>query len=284
VDRIGDNPRVRVAVVGHAEWVRFAQVPRMPRPGEIVHAARGWDDVGGGGAVAAVQLLRLAGEASFFTALGDDRHGRAAVERLRELGVRVHAAWRPDPQRLAFTHLDDGGERTITIVGPRNAPRGDDPLPWEELAGADAVYFTAGDLPALRAARGARVLVATPRAREALIGGGVALDALVRSASDEGERVEADGLAPPPSLDVATDGSRGGHWTAAEGRTGTWTGAPLPGPVADAYGCGDSFAAGLTYGLGATGSVEEALDLAARCGAACLTGAGPYEAQLSLSG
>jgi hypothetical protein len=28
----------------------------------------------------------------------------------------------------------------------------------------DAVYFTAGDLPALRAARAARVLVASPRA------------------------------------------------------------------------------------------------------------------------
>jgi ribokinase len=54
----------------------------------------------------------------------------------------------------------------------------------------------------------------------------------------------------------------------------------LPGPVADAYGCGDSFAAGLAYGLGANLPIEEALRLGARCGAFCLTGKGPYSAQL----
>ena len=52
--------------------------------------------------------------------------------------------------------------------------------------------------------------------------------------------------------------------------------------VADSYGAGDSFAAGLTYGLGAGWAIEKAVELAARCGAACLTGRGPYEGQLSL--
>jgi ribokinase len=46
--------------------------------------------------------------------------------------------------------------------------------------------------------------------------------------------------------------------------------------VADAYGCGDSFAAGLTYGLGAGDDIDAALALAARNGAACLTARGPY--------
>jgi len=49
----------------------------------------------------------------------------------------------------------------------------------------------------------------------------------------------------------------------------------------DSYGCGDSFAAGLTYGLGAGMDVADALALAARCGAVCLTGRGPYGRQLS---
>jgi ribokinase len=48
----------------------------------------------------------------------------------------------------------------------------------------------------------------------------------------------------------------------------------------DAYGAGDSFAAGLTYGLADRRSPEDALELAARCGAACMTGRGPYEGQL----
>ena len=29
---------MRVAVVGHVEWIEFARVERVPAPGEIVHA------------------------------------------------------------------------------------------------------------------------------------------------------------------------------------------------------------------------------------------------------
>jgi ribokinase len=56
--------------------------------------------------------------------------------------------------------------------------------------------------------------------------------------------------------------------------------APLPGPVVDAYGCGDSFAAGLTYALAGGAAIDEAVALGARCGAAVMTGRGPYSAQL----
>ena len=273
---------MRVAVVGHTEWMHFARVPALPAPGAIVHASRSWEDAGGGGAVAAVQLARLAGGATFFTALGDDRYGHATRERLEELGVRVRATWRAAAQRRGFTHLDDAGERTITVLGERLAPSGLDGLAWEDLAGADAVYFTAGDVTALRAARAARTLVATPRARDALLAAsGVRLDALVSSSSDVGERLPDGAVEPPPAYDVRTEGARGGRWTAARGREGRWAAAPLPGPVADAFGCGDAFAAGLTFALGAGARIEDALELAARCGAACLTGAGPYAGLLT---
>ena len=59
----------RVAVVGHVEWMEFARVPALPAPGDIVHATEVWEEAGGGGAVAAVQLAKLAGGAVFFTAL-----------------------------------------------------------------------------------------------------------------------------------------------------------------------------------------------------------------------
>ncbi len=52
--------------------------------------------------------------------------------------------------------------------------------------------------------------------------------------------------------------------------------------MADAYGCGDSFAAGLTFGLAEGKPLEDALELAARCGAACATGHGAYAGQLRL--
>jgi ribokinase len=47
------------------------------------------------------------------------------------------------------------------------------------------------------------------------------------------------------------------------------------------YGCGDSFAAGFTFGLGAGMSVAQAAALGARCGAVCATAHGPYEHQLT---
>ena len=59
--------------------------------------------------------------------------------------------------------------------------------------------------------------------------------------------------------------------------------AATAGPVQDTYGSGDSFAAALTYGLAAGEAPEEALALAARAGATCMTGRGPYERQLSLT-
>ena len=53
-----------------------------------------WEEPGGGGAVAAVQLARLAGECLFLTALGDDELGHRAERELTALGVRVEVAWR----------------------------------------------------------------------------------------------------------------------------------------------------------------------------------------------
>jgi ribokinase len=253
----------------------------MPGAGEIVHALEAWEEPGGGGAVAAVQLAKLAGGATFFTALGDDELGHRAVERLEALGVTVHAAFRNEPQRRAFVHLDGAGERTITVIGERLGPARADPLPWDELKEVDALYLTAGDPAAVRAARSARVLVSTPRGLESLAEAGVELDALVASGSDRGELYRRGDLVPPPRLVVRTAGPAGGAWERVDGERGSYAATPLPGPVSDSYGCGDSFAAGLTFGLGAGMALEETLHLAARCGAACLTGRGPYEGQLT---
>jgi ribokinase len=145
----------------------------------------------------------------------------------------------------------------------------------------DAVYFVSGDADALRAARRARVLVATARSLAVLKQAGVQLDALVHSSKDTGERYSAGQLDPEPKLVVGTEGEEGGTWTAAEGKTGSFHAAELPGPVVDAYGAGDSFAAGLTFALGSGLEIQKALELASRCGAASITGRGAFGAQLT---
>jgi ribokinase len=272
---------VRVAVVGHVEWMEFAEVSHVPVPGEIVDATSGFEEVAGSGSVAAVQLAKLAGAAQFFTALAGDERGRRSAARLRELGVEVHAAPRQGEQRHGFCHLDADNERTITIVGDRLVPHGDDDLPWERLADVDAVYVTGGDAGAVRAARQARRLVATPRALDGFRDAGIRLDALVGSAKDRLEAIDRNRLKPSPELIVQTRGAEGGEWHGAEHREGRWTAAPLPGDPVDTYGAGDSFAAGFTYGLAAGMAVDEALALASRCGAANMSGRGPYAGQLT---
>jgi ribokinase len=272
---------VQVAVVGHVEWVEFARVEHTPRPGEIVHALETWEEPAGGGAVAAVQLANLAGSALLFTALGDDDRAGRSRQELEERGVTVHATRVAGPQRRALTHVDGDGERTITVLGHKQVPAGEDgSVPWELLARCDAVYFVSGDVAALRAARRAAVLVATARELATLGRGGVEVDVLVGSGEDAGERFEPGMLEPEPRIVITTAGGLGG-WIRPGG---PFRAAPLPGPVVDAYGCGDCFAAGLTYGLAGGAPVDEAVAIGARCGAAVLAGRGAYAGQLTAAG
>ncbi len=276
--RVRETRESTVAVVGHVEWVQFARVAHVPVAGEVVHAQEPFEEPAGAGGVASVQLARLAGSSLLHTALGDDERGHRSIERLRELGVDVAAQLRHAPTRDAVTLVDARGERTITTFGERLEPHG---APAGAEHAFDAIYFTAGDVQALRwARRAARVLVASPRARSAL-GHGVPLDAIVLSASDE---IELAALAPAreeAELIVFTEGARGGRYTRRSGGGGRFAPAEPPGPLEDSYGCGDSFVAGFTYALGAGMALDDALALGARCGAWCATGRGPYRRQLS---
>lgn len=258
-------------MVGHVEWIRFARVAEMPLRGEIAHSTEHWEQAGGAGSVAALQLALLADEAHLFTVLGTDALGTRARDELEGQGVIVHAALDERPTRWAFVHCDDGAERTITTVGPKLRPRGhDDRLPWHELASMDAVFFAAGDVDAVLQARRAPILTATARDLETLQRASVSLDALVGSGSDEAERYHAGELEPEPSLVITTAGHLGGWMQPG----GPYVAAEPPGPAVDTYGAGDAFMAGLTFALGSGRAPHEAVSFAARCGAGALTGRG----------
>ena len=62
------------------------------------------------------------GSCLLFTALADDELGRRSREELEARGVTVHAGHAPGPQRRALTHVDEDGERTITVLGDEAAP------------------------------------------------------------------------------------------------------------------------------------------------------------------
>jgi ribokinase len=241
----------------------------MPAAGEIVHADRVWAEPAGGGAVVSRQLALLAGRCEFFTALGRDTLGRDAARRLAELGVDVHVRW-GGATRRAWTHVDAGGERTITVLGDKLLPRG--PLP---LHGYDLVFFVAGDAEAARSARDAPFLAATARELRTLREADVDFDLLVASASDPGERYDGSLRARHVAL---TDGANGGTLDGER-----YEAVPAE-RVADTYGAGDSFAAALAFALARGDEATRAVAFAARAGAAVIAGAGPYEAQLAFVG
>ncbi len=271
-------PPLRLAVLGHVELVSFVGVSHLPSPGEILRADDFHECAAGGGAVVAVQLARLLGHpVPFFTALGRDAIGERAAAELTALGLELHVAWRDAPSRRAITFVDADGERTITVIGERLHPGAADPLPWQLLAACDGVFVTAADAGALRLARRALLLAATPRVRlPVLQRSGVHLDALIGSGLDPAERYQPGDLSLEPALVIATEGAAGGRVSPGE----RFAAPRRQRPVQDTYGAGDSFAAGVTAGLAAGWSVAEAISLGCHCGAACLDGRGPYGAQL----
>ncbi|HEY2316778.1 MAG TPA: PfkB family carbohydrate kinase [Solirubrobacteraceae bacterium] len=262
----------RIAVVGHVEWVQFLRVDHLPQPGEIQTARREATHSGGGAVVAGAALAEHGAEVDFYGAVGSDGLGDAATADIAGRGITVHMARRSAPTREVLTLLDRTGERTIMPIGERLRPEGGDALEWERLAHADGAYVTAADRDALLRARAARVLVVTPRLREEVGGGDLPIDALIYSASDENEARWAAALEPAARLVLLTEGAAGGRWWGeSEGR---WSAVPPPGPVRDSYGCGDAFAAGVTFGLGSGASVAEACAIGARWGAEMLTRVG----------
>jgi ribokinase len=275
---------VKLAVVGHAEWVDFALVDRMPAAGEIVTARAAWEAAAGGGAMAAYALKSLTGAATLFAAVGEDERAARTVAGLRAAGLDLFAGVRGGrDQRRTVTHLSADGERTITVLAPPLVPHGADALPWELLEDHDGVLFFAGDAAAARACRAAKVMVSTGRARAALLEAGVQVDALVGSAGDADELVDDELLkASHPRWVVETEGERGGAWRApGDGACGRWAVEPPPGAPVDAFGCGDAFAAALMAGLAAGRPIANACALGARVGAALLCERAPAVGDLS---
>ncbi len=266
-------PAPRIAVIGHVEWVTFA-AGEVPARGDIAHLREPFAEPGGGGAVTAVQIARLGARTTFFTALASDGLGDRARRFFEREGIEVRAACRAGVHTESLTILDGDGERTIMVVGENQHPEMGDDLGWADLAEHDAVYFTGQDPETLRAARAARVVVVTARRLPSLRRSGIVADALLGSATDPGERLEP-GDERRAHVVVRTGGAEGGDWRSPEG-SGRYASAPLPGPVADTYGAGDSFLGGTTYGLACGLSMDEALALGARCGAAAVVRRGAY--------
>ena len=267
---------MKVAVIGHVEWCQFVRVNTLPKPGEIIAAQEVWHEAAGGGGVAAVQLAAHADGCMFFTSVGDDDEGKKVLQQLAEHGVEVHATIHTDmPTKQAIVYIDANKERTITTTHTLEPSGLDESLPWHELATMDAVYFVGGDDTALEAARQARVVVSTARELELLKQSDIRLDALVMSSKDSGEQYADNDLHVRPALVVRTNGKKGG---VTDDGLAYQAVVVSDDELQDSYGCGDSFAAGLTFALGENKNPADALVLAAQWGAEAARRKGAHRA------
>ena len=269
------NPRI--GVVGHVEWVLFGYAEAVPQAGEIVHLRDPFEEPAGGGAVVAIALARAGADVIFYTALAKDTEGAATRMRMADEKVDLRVGPRGGRQARAMTILDDSGDRTIIVSQPNAYPRADDPLRWEDLESCAAVYATCGEPSAIVEARRSPILVCSARQLDALIESGVKADVVIGSLSDRGEQIDFRILGTHTKTIVLTDGERGGRWMSTDD-SGLWARQELPGEKGDTYGAGDTFAAGLTYALGRGLGMHDAVEVAARWGAAAVCHRGPYGA------
>ncbi len=268
-------PKVKLAVIGHVEWVTFLKVNKLPIAGQISHAEDCFQEAAGGAAVAAVQMSRLIdGPVDLITSLGKDSYGEKCFERLSKLGLNLLVSWNEKPTRKGISLIDQDGERAITVIGERLQPNASDKLPWNDLGNYDGIFVTATDKEGLNFARKAKFLAATPRTgKNTIKDSKVKMNALIGSALDPGEQVNYEEFEPKPDIYIATEGKSGG--TIYPDRNKYESIKPSSKEV-DSYGCGDCFAGAITAALSAKLNLTEALNLAAFCGAECSTHYGPY--------
>ncbi len=269
-------PKLKLAVLGHIEWVTFLKVDQLPIAGQISHSKDYFEEAAGGAAVAAVQMARLInGPVDLITSLGKDIYGEKCYERLTQLGLNLKVAWRDNkPTRKGISLTSKDGERAITVIGERLQPIGSDNLPWNEMENYDGVFVTATDEDGLKLARKAKFLSATPRVGKKILKiSKVKLNALIGSGLDPDEKININDLSPQPNLYIATEGKSGGSIYPAKLKYNSTT--PSSKEI-DSYGCGDCFAGAVTAALSAKLNLNKAIRIGAYCGAECSTHYGPY--------
>jgi ribokinase len=257
----------RLLVIGHVEWVECVR-------GDPPRAV--WRGAAGAAVGAAATAGHLGADVDLLCTVGGDALAAAARDSLASLPLRAHVVGRDAVQRRVEVAIDGAGERTLRLIGEKLPVRGVDPLPWELVDAAAAVFAVAADAAALRRARAAPLLVSTARWLPTLRTSGVRLDVLLASGADADERYAAGDLAPPPDAVVTTRGAAGGELRSGSDPPAPYLPSVAPGPVRSTYGAGDAFAGGAMAALAAGEPLARALVAGSRAGAAALVSFGPY--------
>lgn len=155
------TPPLELLVVGDVDVDIYLGVPRLPTFGEKVRGQHLGLRPGGVAANVAVAAQRLGLRAGVHGVVGDDEHGRWTLGALEAEGVDT-ASLIVDPEATTFlcvVHLDESGEKALTLADTGCLFPRTDQLDASALASSELVHVAPFDLDhaarALELAKGA---------------------------------------------------------------------------------------------------------------------------------
>jgi ribokinase len=132
----------RILVAGSLNMDLVVAVERHPKPGETVLGGDLQTFTGGKGANQAVAAARVGGEVAMLGRIGDDAHGSALQEALREAGVDIrYLGVVPGPSGAALITVDRGGQNAIVVSPGANAKLTPEALADDLLQGVALVMM-----------------------------------------------------------------------------------------------------------------------------------------------
>lgn len=157
----------RVIVLGSINVDLETRIDAYPQPGEKVVAHSLHRYAGGKGANQAVAARAQGVEVLMVGAVGDDDAGRASLNRLHPMGIKLHVERIPHVPTGHALIFSDGRTNAIAVLPGANAKIGPRPLDQVKGLGPGDVLLTQLETPAERVAqaarhaheRGARVIV-----------------------------------------------------------------------------------------------------------------------------
>lgn len=276
----------RVIVIGSINVDLVIAAERLPRPGETVLGGRFAQYAGGKGANAAVAAARAGASVSMIGAVGDDVHGRFALDALSSEGVDVSGVRTVDAATgVALISVGPRGENLITVAPGANATVTADTL---DLDGEPGVLVTNFEVPmpavvaaATAAHEAGWTAIVDPAPAHALPAALLAAGPLlvpneheltVAIGNDDPGTALEELLARHPGPVVVTQGAAGA--LLAEGtRRERFPGYPAP-AVVDTTGAGDTFAGVLATWVAAGATLDEAIEAANAAAALSVTRVG----------
>jgi ribokinase len=116
------TPERTLTVVGSTSSDLTCQVARLPKPGETVGGGVLTRQSGGKGGNQAAAAARLAGNARFIGAVGDDQAGRDVLAALNAAGVdTTNVGVVDEPTGTAMIFVDEAGENQIAVAPGANS-------------------------------------------------------------------------------------------------------------------------------------------------------------------